>query len=90
MIAVDLMCTLYMLLGSSEWVTRVMQLTFLSSNFASWLLALAIGSFLLSLLAEKVFFPHLARGLGHVHTYLQTAHRKQRRQYKVLLDEMQK
>lgn len=67
-----------------------MQLTFLSGNFACWLFALAVGSFLLSLLAERVFFPRLAQGLGHVRTYLQPSHRKQRRQYKVLRDEMRK
>lgn len=89
-IAVDLLCALYMLFGSSEWVTQVMQLTFLSGNFATWLLILGVTSFLLSWMAERMFFPRLARGLGHVYTYLRPSHRKQRRQYKVLLDEMQK
>jgi cation-transporting ATPase 13A2 len=88
-ITVDLLCAVYMLFGPSRWVTRVMQLTFLSGNFASWLLVLAISSFLLSWLADRVFFPRLARGLGHVYTYLLPTHRKQRRRYKVLLDEMQ-
>lgn len=67
-----------------------MQLTFLSSGFASWMLALAIGSFFFSWLAERMFFPRLARILGQAYTYLRPAYRKQRRQYKVLLDEMQK
>lgn len=65
-----------------------MQLTFLSGTFACWLFILAISCFLLAWLAERMFFQHLARALGHVHIYLRPTHRKQRRQYKVLLDEM--
>ena len=83
------MCALYMLFTPDRWVTRVMQLTFMSADFACWLLALAVGNFVLCWLAEKVFFLRLAQGLGRLYTYLRPAYRKQRRQYKMLLDEMQ-
>ena len=89
-IVVSLLCSCYMLFGPSGWVTRVMQLTFLSRGFASWLLALAIGSFLFAWLAERTFYPFLAKILGDAYIYLRPAYRKQRRQYKVLLDNMQK
>ena len=76
-----------MLWGPPKLVVRVMQLTFLSSNFKTWLLVLAIGSFLLSWTAERQLFPHLARILGKVYMLLRPGHRKRRRQYKVLLED---
>lgn len=66
-----------------------MQLTFLSQDFACWLFLLVMGSFLLSWISEKAVFPELARAAGRAHTFLRPGHRKQRRQYKVLLEEMQ-
>lgn len=78
-----------MLFGPPKWVAGVMQLTFLSGNFEAFLLALAIGTFLLSWIAERNFFPRLAKVLGKVYIRLRPRHRKQRRQYKVLLEEMQ-
>lgn len=78
-----------MLLGPPKWVAGVMQLTFLSGNFEAFLLALAIGTFLLSWIAERHFFSCLAKVLGKVYMRLRPRHRKQRRQYKVLLEEMQ-
>lgn len=77
-----------MLWGAPKLVVRVMQLTFLSSNFKTWLLVLAIGSFLLSWTAERQLFPRLARILGRVYMLLRPGHRKRRRQYKVLLENM--
>ena len=88
-ILVDLFLSCYMLLGPPKWVTGVMQLTILSGNFEVFLLALAIGTFLLSWIAERHLFPRLARVLGKVYMRLRPQHRKQRRQYKVLLEEMQ-
>ncbi|KAF9882968.1 hypothetical protein FE257_004372 [Aspergillus nanangensis] len=88
-ISIDLMISAYMLLGPSKWVVQLMQLTYISTNFAWWLLGLAICTFLFSYMAEHTIFPKLARGLGHVQLAFRPNHRKQRRQYKVLLEEMQ-
>ena len=77
-----------MLFVPPEWVAEVMQLTFLSNGFAISLLLLAIGGFLASWLAECELFPKLARMLGHVYPLLKPGYRKQRRRYKVLLEEM--
>lgn len=67
-----------------------MQLTYLSVGFETSLLVLATSTFLFAWVAERVLFPHLARFLGHAYTRLRPGHGKQRRQYKVLLEEMQK
>ncbi|KAL2809495.1 hypothetical protein BJX63DRAFT_423820 [Aspergillus granulosus] len=87
-IVLDLAFSCYMLYRPSEWVKQVMQLTYLSDTFATWLLGLALGSFLLAWLAERKLFPQLARIIGRVKVLLQPGHQKQRRQYKVLLEEM--
>lgn len=77
-----------MLFVPPEWVTEIMQLTFLSRGFAIFLLLLAIGGFAVSWIAERRFFPSLARILGHISPYLKPHHRKQRRRHKVLREEM--
>lgn len=87
-IIIDLLIAGYMLFRPSEWVSKVMELTWMSDGFRSWLLALAFGSFALSWMAETVAFPRLARILGHARARLQPNYRKKPRQYKVLLEEM--
>lgn len=77
-----------MLFRPSKWVVSVMQLTWMSNGFRGWLLALALGAFVLSWMAEGVVFPRLARIMGHARARLQPNYRKKRRQYKVLLEEM--
>lgn len=89
MIIVDLMISCYMLFTPSKWLKQVIQLTYLPESFAWWLLTLAVMSFLFSWLAEKDLFPRLAHLLGRVYTALRPDHPKKRRQYKVLLEEMQ-
>ncbi|KAI9037383.1 putative P-type ATPase [Aspergillus affinis] len=89
-IAVDLIVSCYMLFKPSEWVSRIMQLTFLSDQFALWLLVLAVGAFSFSWVAECLLFPRLARALRRMYTFLRPHHQKQRRQYKLLLEEIRK
>ncbi|KNG82285.1 putative P-type ATPase [Aspergillus nomiae NRRL 13137] len=88
-VVVDLIISCYMLFRPSRWVVQIMQLTFLSGNFAISLLALAVGSFIFSCLAERALFPSLARALGRAYVLLRPGHHKKRRRYKVLLEEMQ-
>ncbi|PLB51778.1 hypothetical protein P170DRAFT_443914 [Aspergillus steynii IBT 23096] len=87
-IAIDLLVSCYMLFKPSEWVTKIMQLTFVSKEFALWLFALAVGTFFVSWLAECMLFPRLARALKRMYASLRPHHQKQRREYKVLLEEM--
>lgn len=67
---------------------KVMELTFMSDGFRGWLLVLALGMFVLSWTAETLIFPRLARIIRHARARLQPNHRKRRRQYKVILEEM--
>jgi cation-transporting ATPase 13A3/4/5 len=87
-ILIDLGIAGYMLFRPSEWVASVMELTFMSDGFRSWVVALALGAFALAWTAETIVFPRLARILGHIRTRLQPNYRKKRRQYKVLLEQM--
>ncbi|BDD61946.1 hypothetical protein MAP00_006957 [Monascus purpureus] len=87
-IIMDLAFISYMLFEPSRWLADVMQLTFLSGHFKFWLFVLAIGGFLFSWVAERKLFPSLSRLLGRSYTLFRPNYRKQRRQYKVLLDDM--
>lgn len=87
-IIIDLSIAGYMLFRPSEWVSKVMELTWMSDNYRGWLLALAFGAFALSWAAETTVFPRLARIIGHARVRLQPNYRKKRRQYKVFLEEM--
>ncbi|OJJ55329.1 hypothetical protein ASPSYDRAFT_159263 [Aspergillus sydowii CBS 593.65] len=87
-ISIDLIFSVYMLFRPSSWVRRVMQLTYLSDGFATWLLGLAIGSFLFAWLAERTIFPQIARIIGRLKIGMLPGHQKQRRRYKILLEEM--
>ena len=77
-----------MLLAPPKWASQVMQLTFLSGSFKARLFALAIGGFVFSWVAEREIFPRLARVLGKAFLQLQPQYRKQRRQYKVVREDM--
>ncbi|CEJ54745.1 Putative P-type ATPase [Penicillium brasilianum] len=87
-IIIDLAIAGYMLFRPSEWVASVMELTFMSDGFRSWVVALALGAFALALMAETIAFPRLAHIIGHIRARLQPNYRKKRRQYKILLEQM--
>ena len=89
-IVVALLFSTYMLIGPSDWLFDLMQLTSMSVGFKEALVSLAAASFALSWLAETRIFPHLARFLGRVyHRLRSTGGKKHRRRYKVLLDDIQ-
>jgi cation-transporting ATPase 13A3/4/5 len=79
-----------MLFGPSKWLFRLMELTNMPMAFKEWLLCLAIGGFTVAWLAERRFFPNLARFLGRVSRRFRLTAGKQRRQYKVLLEDMKR
>ncbi|KAJ5502001.1 ATPase P-type K/Mg/Cd/Cu/Zn/Na/Ca/Na/H-transporter [Penicillium fimorum] len=85
-IIVNILISGYMLFRPSNWVSEVMQLTFMSDPFKTWLIALAFGIFVLSWTAEKNIFPRVAQMLGHARARLQPTYRKKRKMYKVLLE----
>lgn len=85
---IHLVFSSYMLFMPSTWIKQLMQLTYLSKHFATWLLGLIFGSFLFAWLAERKLFPQLARIIGHMNVIMRPGHHKQRRQYKMLLEGM--
>lgn len=84
-----LFCT-YMLFEPSKWLASFMQLTEMSAPFSLWLVGLATVGFALAWTAERHFFQLLARYIGKFYLFLRPSRAKQRRRYKVLLEEMQR
>ena len=87
---VALVFSSYNLLGPSQWLFEVMQLTKMSPWFKAWLMALALSGFTIAWIAERLFFPKLARFAAHIYQNRLPGHGKQRRRFKVLLEEVQK
>ncbi|KAK2749170.1 hypothetical protein FQN57_006785 [Myotisia sp. PD_48] len=78
----------YILLSSSGWIFKMMELTYMSSQFKAWLFLLALGGFAVAWSGERFVFPQLARGINQLGLWLRPEKRKQRRRYKVLLEDM--
>jgi cation-transporting ATPase 13A3/4/5 len=87
-IIVALIFSTYMLFQPAGWLFRLMQLTEMSTWFKDWLMVLALAGFLAGYVAERHIFPELARVIGRVYWRLRPSKKKQRRKYKVLLEEM--
>lgn len=88
-VIVALAISTYLLFDPAPEVSRFMELTEMSSKFEGFLLVLAIGGFACSYVAERYFFPHLAKFIGKVKLRLQGGSKKKRKQYKDVLDVME-
>ncbi|KXT01461.1 hypothetical protein AC578_9529 [Pseudocercospora eumusae] len=86
-ILVALAISSYMLFDPAPWVEDLMELTWMSVNFRLFVLALGIGGFAVSYLAERQFFPHLARLIGKVKQRMSKTPKK-RKEYKIIAEEM--
>ncbi|KAK2791510.1 hypothetical protein FQN53_002619 [Emmonsiellopsis sp. PD_33] len=86
-IIVTLLFSTYMLFEPARWLFRLMELTEMSLGFRLWIMGLALGGFVVAWFGERYFFPKLARAVGHFVRWLRPNKAKQRRQYKVLLQE---
>lgn len=84
-IVVSLLVSLYMLLDPTAWVQRLMQLTYMSTPFKVFLLALAVIGFGSSWVAEKYLLPSLAKLVGKLRSHSYT---KKRKLHKCLEQEM--
>ncbi|KAI9677560.1 MAG: hypothetical protein M1817_006514 [Caeruleum heppii] len=87
-IVVTFLFATYLLLDPALWLQRFMQLTYLSRAFKLYLLMLALGWFACSWLAEKYVLPRLAKVVGRAKQRLRPKHQHQRKQYKLLQEEM--
>lgn len=86
-IVVALLVSTYMLFDPSESVAKFMQLTKMSWDFRSFVLVLGIGYIALAWTSENYLLPRLAKYLGKLKTAV-TRKPKQRKAYKVILEEM--
>ncbi|DAA75462.1 TPA_exp: putative P-type ATPase [Trichophyton benhamiae CBS 112371] len=85
-IIIILLFSSYMLFQPAKWLYKLMELTYMSPEFKTWILILALGGFAAAWVCENHIFPKLARGIGRLNRWLRPHTKKQRRRYKVLLE----
>lgn len=78
----------YMLFDPTEWLTTLMQLTWMSVPFRIFIVVLALGGFVIAYTAERFFLPRLARIIGKVKQKWSAKDSKKRKEYKVIADSM--
>jgi cation-transporting P-type ATPase 13A2 len=88
-IVVTLLISLYMLLDPAKWLSNFMELTEMSLDFKFTLLALAATGFAVAYVAERHFFPLMAKYIGRLKGMLRPSHQKKRKMYKKILAEME-
>ncbi|OAT12298.1 ATPase [Blastomyces gilchristii SLH14081] len=86
-IIVTLLFSTYMLFEPARWLFNFMQLTEMSNPFKIWIMGLALISFAIAWFGERQIFPRLARLVGRFHCWLRPDQAKQRRRFKILLEE---
>ncbi|KAK5233806.1 hypothetical protein LTR47_004924 [Exophiala xenobiotica] len=89
-LAVASLISLYMLLDPAKWLADFMDLTEMSLDYELFLLALAVAGSAVAYLAERYFFPLLAKFIGRLKLKLRPAHPKVRKRYKVIMEDIQK
>ncbi|KAF2457334.1 hypothetical protein BDY21DRAFT_39066 [Lineolata rhizophorae] len=78
----------YMLFAPARWLFELMELTFMSPGFKSFLFALGVGGFAVSYLAERHIFPSLAGLMGTAKRILRSDHRRERKRYETIEESM--
>lgn len=87
-IVATLLFSTYMLLDPMPPLRKFMQLTSMPPEFKIFLFILALVGFGMSWIAEKHTLPRLARVIGRASDRLRPKHRKKRKAYKLLEEEM--
>ena len=87
-ISVALLFSAYLLLDPAKELATFMQLTAVSLKFKVFVLVLIAGGFACALFAESRALPQVAKGIGKVHDRLWPHRKKQRKEYKILLEKM--
>lgn len=78
----------YLLFDPSPWVANLMELTWMPMSFRGFIVALAVGSFSCSYLAERLVFPRMAKWIGSANARLRPQNKKKRKEYKLVLESM--
>lgn len=79
---ITLLITTYMLFDPAQWLIKLMDLTFMSTDFRFLILALGVGNFAIAYLNEKYLLPALAKGIGLAKIRINPKWRKTRKAYK--------
>lgn len=79
----------YMLFDPGDWLAHLMQLTDMSVNFKVFVLLLALGAFVCAWIAERRVFVWIGRLVGKLHCRLWPGRQKRRKEYKIVLKDMQ-
>lgn len=87
MISVALLITLDLVLGPAQWVSHLMQLTYISWDFKLLIIVLGALYFTLAYIGEHYVFQRLARIIGQVTTAV-TKKTKKRKEYKLIQEKM--
>ncbi|KAF2721341.1 hypothetical protein K431DRAFT_303553 [Polychaeton citri CBS 116435] len=77
----------YMLFDPAEGIMSFMELTWMSVSFKVFILVLAIGSFAISYLCERLVFQRLARAIAYVNRNWR-GKQKKRKEYKLIMEDM--
>ncbi|OAP56697.1 hypothetical protein AYL99_08809 [Fonsecaea erecta] len=88
-IVTALLISLYMLLDPAKWLANFMDLTEMTADYEVFLLGLAVAGFAIAYLAERYFFPLLAKFIGRLKARLRPEHPKKRKQYKLIAEDIQ-
>jgi cation-transporting P-type ATPase 13A2 len=81
-LVIALSISLYMLLDPADWLESFMDLTEMNLDYKLFLLALAMGGFVVAYLAEQYIFPRLAKFIGRLNKRIRGPDSKKRKQYK--------
>ena len=76
-----------MLFDPSDAVKSLMQLTYMTPDFRSFILALGIGYLALAWGGESYIFPRVGKSLGALKTFI-TRKAKTRKAYKLVLEDL--
>ncbi|KAK5135917.1 hypothetical protein LTR08_004375 [Meristemomyces frigidus] len=77
----------YMLFDPAPWLESLMELTWMSINFRIFVIALGVGYFACSYLAERQIFPRLSKWIGRFNQRVR-GRQKKRKEYKLILEDM--
>lgn len=87
-IAVTILFSLYLVLEPGTWLADLMDLTKISSYFKLCILTLALAGFACAWIAEKHIFRWITRLAGEMHNAIWPHRQKNRKQYKIILQDM--
>ncbi|KAK2598982.1 hypothetical protein QQS21_005587 [Conoideocrella luteorostrata] len=86
-VTVALVITVYMVLGPAHWLKKLMELSRIEWNYKLFLLLLGLAYFVIAWIFDKYLATPLARSLGQIKVRV-TGKAKNRKQYKVIREEM--